>query len=150
MDDRLIHGQVVVGWVQALGAKRILVIDDDLAESEWQRQLYALGTPPGLAVEFVSVADAQPAIERAVASSDKTIVLAGNVRTAVRLCGVTSSIKVLNLGGVHDGTSRSKRLPYLFLSDDEAQALQRLTASGIRVSAQDVPSARPVPLEELL
>lgn len=150
MDDRLIHGQVVVGWVQALGAKRILVIDDDLVESEWQRQLFALGTPPGLTVEFASVADAPPVMERAAGSPEKTIVLAANVRTVVRLCGVTSSITALNLGGVHDGTSRSKRLPYLFLSDEEAQALEQLRARGIRVSAQDVPSARAVPLEELL
>lgn len=150
MDDRLIHGQVVVGWVQALGAKRILVIDDDLVESEWQRQLFALGTPPGLTVEFASVADAPPAMELAAGSPEKTIVLAADVRTVVRLCRVTPSITALNLGGVHDGTSRSKRLPYLFLSDEEAQALEQLRAGGIRVSAQDVPSARPVPLEELL
>jgi hypothetical protein len=28
IDDRLIHGQVVAGWLRALGAQRIVIVDD--------------------------------------------------------------------------------------------------------------------------
>ena len=33
VDDRLIHGQVVVGWGQALGINRIVLVDDQVAAS---------------------------------------------------------------------------------------------------------------------
>ena len=150
VDDRLIHGQVVVGWVKALGAKRIVVVDDDVAESEWQRELYTLGTPPDVAVEFASLDDAPAAIARCGQSAEKSIILVANVRTAVRLCGSVSDITVLNLGGLHDGASRTKRLPYVYLSDEEAAQLLALRDRGIKITAQDVPTARSVALKDLL
>ena len=39
VDDRLIHGQVVVGWVQALGAQRIVLVDDEVSANAWEREL---------------------------------------------------------------------------------------------------------------
>ena len=58
LDDRLIHGQVVVGWGNALGAQQILLIDDHVAAAQWERDLYRLGVPTNVEVEFSSVADA--------------------------------------------------------------------------------------------
>lgn len=150
VDDRLVHGQVVVGWVQSLGAKRIVVVDDDVAANAWQRELYTLGTPADVALEFVSLADAPAAVERSAAAPERAIVLVADVSSAIRLCGAVPRISTLNLGGLHDGTRRTRRLPYVYLSDDEADALRQLGTRGVRIAAQDVPTARPVPLEELL
>lgn len=150
VDDRLVHGQVVVGWVKALGAKRILVVDDDVARSEWQRELFALGTPPDLTLEFASVADAPAAVGRSAESPEKTIVLVANVGSVARLCGAVPGIKSVNLGGLHDGSGRTKRLPYVYMSDEEAAELEALQDGGVSVTAQDVPTARSVPLKELL
>ncbi len=150
VDDRLIHGQVIVGWVQALGVDRIVVVDDDVADNAWQQELYTLGTPPSLKLDFVSVTDAPALMARVVESKDTTIVLLGTVATAVRLCATVESIDALNLGGIHDGSGRTKRLPYLYISDEEADALKALAGRGVKITARDVPTARSVPLEELL
>ena len=40
IDDRLIHGQVVVGWGQPLELRFIVLVDDDVAASEWEQELY--------------------------------------------------------------------------------------------------------------
>jgi mannose/fructose/N-acetylgalactosamine-specific phosphotransferase system component IIB len=39
-------------------------------------------------------------------------------------------------------------LRYVYLSDAEAAKLRELAAQGVEVTAQDVPTARAVPLEE--
>ena len=39
VDDRLIHGQVVVGWGQPLDVEFIVLVDDAVAESEWEQEL---------------------------------------------------------------------------------------------------------------
>ena len=56
IDDRLIHGQVVVGCCEPLGARRILLVDDPVAMDPFQRKLYRAGVPPEVAVEFLTVA----------------------------------------------------------------------------------------------
>ena len=48
VDERLIHGQVVVGWGTRLHPNRIVVVDDDLAVSPWEQDLYTLGLPDDL------------------------------------------------------------------------------------------------------
>ena len=37
IDDRLIHGQVVVGWGQPLELRFIVLVDDEVAGSEWEQ-----------------------------------------------------------------------------------------------------------------
>ena len=46
IDDRLIHGQVVLGWGQQMRLGFIVLVDDEVAESEWERELYRMGVPP--------------------------------------------------------------------------------------------------------
>lgn len=150
VDDRLIHGQVVVGWVQALRARRIVLVDDDVRADAWEQELYRLGVPPGLEVEFASVEEAAERVSEWENSKERTIVLAGSVDTVVRLCRQTQAITRINVGGVHDTTGRSQRLSYVYLSDAEARQLSQLSEKGIKVTAQDVPTARKVPVEDLL
>jgi mannose/fructose/N-acetylgalactosamine-specific phosphotransferase system component IIB len=55
IDDRLIHGQVIVGWGQPMGLGFLVLVDDEVARSEWEQELYRMGVPPGLDVFFASV-----------------------------------------------------------------------------------------------
>ncbi len=56
----------------------------------------------------------------------------------------------VNLGGLHDAPGRRRVLRYLFLSDEDREELGALRRTGARVSAQDVPNAKKIGLEELL
>ena len=64
VDDRLIHGQVVVGWGRPLGVNRIVLVDDQVAGSPWEQDLYRMAVTPDVAVEFVSIADGSRAVAR--------------------------------------------------------------------------------------
>jgi PTS system mannose-specific IIB component/fructoselysine and glucoselysine-specific PTS system IIB component len=59
-------------------------------------------------------------------------------------------VRDVNVGGIHHRAGRTQHLRYVFLSPAEEQALRGLSALGAVVTAQDVPAARAVPLEELL
>ncbi len=150
VDDRLIHGQVVVGWVQSLRADRIVLVDDAVASNTMERELCTLGVPPGLAVSIVSEDEAVRRFAEWATGRERVLLLMGSVRTAARLCEGAPDLRAVNLGGVHNGQGRTERLAYVYLSDDEARTLRRLSEGGVRVTAQDVPNARPVPLKELL
>ncbi len=149
VDDRLVHGQVVVGWGRAMGLERIVLVDDAISTSEWEQELYRMGVPAGMRIEFASVADAGSAFAGWNSGGDRTMVLVGDVDTLVRMSAV-APVERVNLGGIHQATGRRERLPYVFLSDAEATALERLAADGVDITAQAVPTTDPVPLAELL
>jgi len=148
LDDRLIHGQVVVGWGNALEADRILLIDDHVASVPWERDLYRLGVPPNMEVEFASVADAPAALDETVKSNKRVIVVIADIDTLVRVCRSSEVVRRVNIGGLHEGEGRRRRLRYVFLSDAESESLRMLESDGVEVTARDVPSAKAVPLSE--
>lgn len=151
IDDRLIHGQVVVGWGQPLELRIILLVDDDVAASEWEQELYRMGVPPEMTVHFLSVADASAQLEAFERDPRPAIVLVGNVETMERLVRATNgTIEHVNVGGVHHQPGRHAKLRYVFLNDADVTALRDIERLGAVVTAQDVPTSRPIPLGELL
>jgi mannose/fructose/N-acetylgalactosamine-specific phosphotransferase system component IIB len=151
VDDRLIHGQVVVGWGAQLGLDRIAVIDDDLSQSGWEQDLYRAGLPDRVEALFESVEAAAELIPGWASDTARGFILTRDISTMRRLAehGVLADVEI-NLGGLHSAPGRERVLPYLFLSDEDRSELRRLQRADVRVSAQDVPSARRVDLDELL
>jgi PTS system mannose-specific IIB component/fructoselysine and glucoselysine-specific PTS system IIB component len=150
IDDRLIHGQVVVGWGQPLRIGFIALIDDDVAASEWEQELYRMGVPPEMDVYFARVDETCARLEEWNADPRPGIALTGDITTMARLVDACPGIRAVNIGGIHHRAGRTLRLRYVYLSPDEEVALGRLAERGVVLTAQDVPSARPVPLADLL
>jgi len=150
VDDRLIHGQVVIGWGQALSTDFIVLVDDAVAQSQWEQELYRMGAPEEMELVFASVAEAARQLEAWRADSRHGILLTGDVDTMARLVEETHRIGAINLGGIHHRGGRVQRARYIYLAPEEEAALRSLEEQGVRVIAQDVPSARPLPLAELL
>ena len=150
VDDRLVHGQVVIGWGRPLSLERIVLVDDEVRGSEWEQELYRMAAPPEIKVEFRSAAEAAPLLPEWNAGRERVLVLVGTIATAADLLRRSpGALHKLNLGGIHAGTGRRERLRYLYLSEEELALLQRLAREGLEVTAQDVPSSRPVSLKEL-
>ncbi len=147
IDDRLIHGQVVVGWGQAIQAGFIVLVDDEVRTSDWERELYRMGVPPSVDVEFASLAEAIERVPVWEADARPGIVLAGDIDTMAALCAGAPSVRRVNVGGIHFRAGRTERLRYVYLTDEEAARLRQLATSGVEVTAQDVPTVSPVPLE---
>lgn len=150
VDDRLIHGQVVVGWGARLGIDHIIVVADELVDSEWEQELYRAGLPESMESEFVNVNEAAERLPEWQRGAQRAILLTRDLSTMRRLAEAGAlGAEEVNLGGLHDAPSRRRVLPYLFLSDDDREELERLARAGVRVIARDVPTARRVGLDEL-
>lgn len=151
LDDRLIHGQVVVGWGQPMRVGFIVLVDDEVRGSAWEQDLYRMGVPPEVEVVFASAAEAARHLSEWAADPRPGIVLAGDIDTLASLVATAGPlIRSVNIGGVHHRPGRSERLRYIYLTDEEAAKLRRLASNGVEVTAQDVPTARAVPIGEFL
>ena len=148
IDDRLIHGQVVVGWGQPMDVKFIVLVDDDVAASDWEQELYRMGVPPHVEVFFVNAEDGIGLIRELQADDRPGILLTPDVATMRRLvdAGVVESV---NVGGIHHRAGRQQKLRYVFLTPQEATELEAI-GRRTRVFAQDLPGAEQFSLEQIL
>ena len=150
IDDRLIHGQVVLGWGRPLGVQRIVLVNDDVAASPWEQDLYRMAVPTEIELQFATITAAAAQLPAWSTGKERTLVLTGDIATMVALHAADGqALHDVNLGGIHHRPGRRQRLPYVYLSDEERSALAALEARGARVSAQDVPTAAAIALRDI-
>lgn len=151
VDERLIHGQVTVGWGSALDPRRYLVVDDELARSDWEAELYRFGTPESATAEFLSVTEARSRLSALEAAPEVTILLTRSLPSMAELArGGTLAGREVNLGGLHSAPGRREVLPYVHLDDEGRSSIRELVARGVRVTARDLPSTPRVGSDRLL
>jgi len=149
VDERLIHGQVVVGWGKSLKIERIVLANDQVAANPWERELYLACLPPEIKTTIFSVNDVATRILENGYEGEKTLILVDSPFDILRILEKGVKISLVNVGGVHFKSGRNKILSYLYLSAEEISAFKKIIASGIRCECQDVPLAEKYDLATL-
>jgi PTS system mannose-specific IIB component len=150
IDDRLIHGQVVAGWLRALGAQRIVIVDDATARDEFLREVLTLAAPQGVPVEVYDVASGAARCIELAATPEPVIVLARSPRTILGLRQAGVPIKVVDLGGMGAGPGRRRIHKTISVSPDEIRELREIERLGTRVEIQIVVDDRPISLQSVV
>jgi len=150
VDDRLVHGQVVIGWGRPLDVEFIVLVDGNVAASPWEQELYRMAVPPELEIRFATVEEAVPQLGAWQAGERRGAILTGDIETMAALHRAAPAVlRRINLGGIHHRPGRRERLPYVYLTDEEFRCLVALEAAGAEISAQDLPTSAAVPLRAL-
>jgi PTS system mannose-specific IIB component len=144
VDDRLIHGQVVAIWLKALGAKRIVIVDDRTARDDFLREILELASPPGVPVEVLEVEPGIARVRGLVNDPEPVFVLMRSPVTAVKLREAGIEFPLLNVGGMGAGPGRKPLYRNISASPEEIVAMQQLEAMGTKVELRIVENDRPV------
>jgi PTS system mannose-specific IIB component len=149
IDDRLIHGQVVAVWLRALGAQRIVIVDDATSRDEFLREVLTLAAPQGVPVEVHGVADGAVRLIELAATPEPVMVLARSPRSVLGLRQAGVPIDVVNLGGMGSGPGRKRLHKSISVSPDELRELREIEQLGTRVEVQIVIDDRPIPFRSI-
>lgn len=150
IDDRLIHGQVVIGWVSSLKTDFILLADDEVAANEWEAELYISSVPSELEALVLPFKDAVSYIQHYPERMGRSILLINSVNSIKALLDLGLQFNDVNIGGIHFREGRKQYLPYVFLSDVEMLGLQECAGRGVHFYCQDIPAGKKHKLSELL
>jgi PTS system mannose-specific IIB component len=150
IDDRLIHGQVVEGWVNYLKATWLIVADDAVAGNPVQRSIMEIAVPEGLKVFIGTVDEVCRRLRTPGLAGERVILLFSRPRDVVRYLDAGEACAILNIGGMRQVPGKRKVLDVLALDDADLAALREILRRNVRVEVQTVPTERPRPLERLL
>jgi len=150
IDDRLIHGQVVIGWAGYLNTKKIILCDDEVFQNEWEIDLYLSIVPDHIETLIFNKQKTAEHLKGAKADLSRTIVLVNSPDVLEALLDLGVNPAKVNLGGLHFQDGREKYLPYLYLAAEEIETLKRITNRGVQFECLDVPQGKDITLEKLL
>ena len=141
VDDRLIHGQVTTGWAHSVCPDAFVVIDDEVADCEWERDLYGAGMPCDAEGRFLTVDQAIEAWQEIAQGPDRLLVLVRSLETVKRLVEGGTLVECVNLGGLHPTEKTRRVCPFIHLDGDDVAILNWLRECGIELDGRDVPGA---------
>jgi mannose/fructose/N-acetylgalactosamine-specific phosphotransferase system component IIB len=148
VDDRLLHGQVVVAWGAALRFARLYVVDDPAAASAWERDLLG-SAAPDVEVRVLTVAEAAAAWAGEERAPGGAMLVVRDLRTARALVEAGAAVPAYTLGGLHYAPGKTKVAEYVYLDDADREEARALLRRGVRLEVQDVPATRPQALVAL-
>lgn len=146
VDDRLIHGQVVLGWGSILKPDRIILADDLVASNEWERDLYAASAPPEIKVSILALTEAAAQIKAGVFDAEKVILLVKHPANVLSLMDLGLPVSEVNVGGIHYREGREKVLENVYLDAGERSIMRELVKRGVTLDGRALPSSKAVTL----
>ena len=151
LDDRLVHGQVVAGWVKTLRSTSIVVVDDEVAGDPFQESLMRMAVPESIDVEVFPVDKCNGLYRQLEESPRRAIVLFSHVIDLFTLFSRDEfPVRVLNIGGISFSEGRKQLAESLFLSEAETQMLADMANAGVEVELQPTPFDKVIDFHELL
>jgi len=144
VDNRLIHGQVVESWLPELGVRRVLVADDEAAQSPLVRAAMGLAVPGNVEV----VIQPLQGMDFAALAQDpiKSLLLVREVGGAVAAVERGLGAVRVQLGNVHYASGRRQLTSSVFLSPSELAQLKMLEQQGCTIEARAVPGDKALTL----
>lgn len=139
VDNRLIHGQVIVKWSRIANGNRILIVDDELAKDAFMVTVYQMAAPDGVSVEIRSTQQAADAFAANGFGSGRLMLLFRTVDAASRAYGLGLHFPSLQLGGIPQEPGRKKVVSAVSLNASEVAQLKELSTRGVAVTAQVIP-----------
>lgn len=145
IDDRLIHGQVIVGWIPEIRPDRLLVVNDKISEDFMRQELMALSIPPEIELKFCSTDE----VEKEEVS-EKSFILVVSPRDAWECLQKGLAPLQFNVGGMHSRDDKEEIFEALHVDDEDRRYFEMILDMGVSPVFQPTPQNDPLPLGDIL
>lgn len=139
IDDRLIHGQIVQGWLKTVQVDKILVVSDEVANDEMQQILMSMAVPSSVKLVIKNIKEASYDLSNGVFDNDKLMILFSNPQDVVRVIDNGISFQSINVGGMHYSHGKKQLLANLSVDKNDVKSFLKLLSSGIELESRALP-----------
>ncbi|OGC42763.1 hypothetical protein A2Y85_05000 [candidate division WOR-3 bacterium RBG_13_43_14] len=148
IDDRLIHGQVVAGWVRPLGIQVLVLASDDISQDEWACTAYSMAIPEGIKFLCVSIAKCTEIILSQEVK--RTMIVVGSVPDAHELIKYGLPVKEITIGGLSYREGTREISSYIYFAPEDIVATAQIYNMGIKVIGKQLPNSSPIDIVKVL
>ena len=150
IDDRLIHGQVATMWTNELGATRIMVINDEVANNDMQKSLLRMAAPPNVSTSIITKETAVKNISSGKYKGQKVFIVVKSPLDILYLLNNGLDIKEINVGNMSAKSNTEVVKTTISVTKEEKEAFKKLIERGVEVTAIMTPGAPKVYLKDSL
>src|SRR5688572_20472356 len=136
VDPRLIHATLMNAWVPELGAKLIIVADEEVVAQPRLRTILEMSA---MDTEVVFTSEQEVRLVLTRPDLPSTIVLFSSIPAVLQAMKAGLRLRELNIGHVPEAPGRKPLHPAVYLGPDDYDLIRRLEQSGVEVYVQPLP-----------
>jgi mannose/fructose/N-acetylgalactosamine-specific phosphotransferase system component IIB len=145
IDDRLIHGQVTVGWRQYLRYGEIWIVDDDVRGEPYLADALQLAAPAGVEVRVMGLDKAVDLLDGTKtgsrAGSESVLMLLRDPAAVLALVERGVILAQVNVGNLGSRPGSVRAIRNVSLTQEQSSVLDALEERGIEVFFQLSPES---------
>lgn len=139
VDDRLIHGQVTVGWYPHLRYREIWVVDDTVRAEPYLWDALQLAAPAGVSVRVMGLDEAVDYAADAASEPMPVLMLVRDPEGVLALVESGLSIERVNVGNLGSRPGSVRAFKNISLTQPHIAALDALAERGVELFFQLTP-----------
>ncbi len=125
IDDRLMHGQVVVSWIPYLKANEVIIIDDEYANDDFMNLLIKNAAPENVKINIFKLSDALDYLNQND-DGQRILILLKNVEYIKKMLDQNIQLNKVNVGNLGSIPGRKKYFNSVYLSEYELSLLKQI------------------------
>ncbi|MDR0820565.1 MAG: PTS sugar transporter subunit IIB [Endomicrobium sp.] len=139
IDDRLIHGQIVQGWLKILDVNIILVVSDIVTLDTVQQMLMTMAVPGNIKLDIKNLKDATNVITSRQYDRERVMILAVSPSDILYMIEAGADFKSVNVGGMHFINGKRQLLHNLCVNDSDVESLYKIHIKSIEIEGRILP-----------
>jgi PTS system mannose-specific IIB component len=144
VDERLIHGQILEGWLPSTKAQEVLIANDNLAHDELQIMIMESAIPNQIRLIVDSVERIASILISEASTDLRRMVIVDNPIDALRLKKAGVKFDNLNLGNFRAERHTTSISRNICLGGETLEAICNIIEEGVAVNVQSVPFEKPI------
>lgn len=150
IDDRLIHGQVVEGWLNCLRINHIVVCNNDVANDEVQKTFLRMAVPENIKLSVFSIDEGAEKLNSPTFKNDRIMVLLSSPADVLKLIEKGFIPPKVNVGCIQYYPGKKQIHQAVSVGPQEIKCFQELCEKGINVEIKLLPTDKGIDIKNLL
>jgi PTS system mannose-specific IIB component len=142
VDNRLIHGQVVEGWLPALKAQEVVLVCAQSSDGAFARKMWRMALPAQYGLAVMQAARAAQYLQ--LPSPLRQFVLAEDLNELKAIIDGGFAPAQVNIGNTRYESGKKEISAGVYLSAREEDFVQDLKARGVKLDLRALPSSVPI------
>lgn len=139
IDNRLVHGQVGMTWVNSIGANLILVANDKAANDPVQQSLMDMVVPEGVQTRYFTIEKTAAVIHKA-SDRQKILLVCKTPQDVLALTEKGLKLDEWIVGNMHFAEGKKQISKTVSVDEDDIKTLKKLHELGVKLTIKGIPS----------
>lgn len=148
VDFRLIHGQVITKWSHTITTKKIIIVNNPLAEDDFMADIYKMAAPTGVEVEVITKMRFIESAKSEQYKQGNILLLFKNIEDVHEVVQQGVRLSQVQIGGLGSGNGKTSVVKGISVNREDIKKLEDIQQTGAVVTFQVTPEEPKLTLEK--